>query len=246
MQLAAVCAAKSPCSSLYSLQSTVLRPTTRLSVASGPLQPGVEAVWIPLDQLLDRIYELPPPGAELLVDDAAAIPLLLRRGYLAVVTHQRVMQDGRFRLWSPNPTLEAWVRSLDTAKALDVGCGSGRDAVHLADLGWDVTAVDRLPDAIGMARALEMRYLAKPGIEWLVDNSADLAPRTFDLAVVSMGPWREFSRNASQFVKPGGNLFVEAYESERILPGPDFEIVKEASGSRSKGPTRVRLYRKVS
>lgn len=37
-------------------------------------------------------------------------------------------------------------------RALDVGCGSGRHALTLARLGWDVTGVDVVPEAIERAR----------------------------------------------------------------------------------------------
>ncbi len=37
-------------------------------------------------------------------------------------------------------------------RALDVGCGTGRDAVYLARRGWTVTAVDGVPRAIERAR----------------------------------------------------------------------------------------------
>lgn len=37
-------------------------------------------------------------------------------------------------------------------RALDLGCGSGRDAVYLAQQGWQVTAVDAVTQALGEAR----------------------------------------------------------------------------------------------
>jgi SAM-dependent methyltransferase len=42
-------------------------------------------------------------------------------------------------------------------RALDVACGSGRDAVYLALEGWDVEATDVLPDALGRAEDLARR-----------------------------------------------------------------------------------------
>ena len=37
-------------------------------------------------------------------------------------------------------------------RALDMGCGTGRDAVHLAQRGWTVTGVDAVPRALEAAR----------------------------------------------------------------------------------------------
>ena len=37
-------------------------------------------------------------------------------------------------------------------RALDVGCGSGRDAVYLAQRGWHVTAVDFVDEALANAK----------------------------------------------------------------------------------------------
>ena len=38
-------------------------------------------------------------------------------------------------------------------KALDLGCGTGRDSVDLATRGWQVTGIDMIPKAITAARA---------------------------------------------------------------------------------------------
>lgn len=46
----------------------------------------------------------------------------------------------------PSALLEEWLSRLETgaipARALDVACGAGRNALHLARAGWEVDAVD--------------------------------------------------------------------------------------------------------
>jgi SAM-dependent methyltransferase len=41
---------------------------------------------------------------------------------------------------------------LPPAKALDLGCGTGRNAIYLAQHGWDVTAVDLVEKAVASTR----------------------------------------------------------------------------------------------
>lgn len=77
-----------------------------------------------------------------------------------------LMPDGRsgysfmyrigFRPWEFDRTPDELVKVADRigpARALELGCGTGRQAVELANRGWDVTAVDYVPRAIDRARA---------------------------------------------------------------------------------------------
>jgi SAM-dependent methyltransferase len=41
---------------------------------------------------------------------------------------------------------------LPPGRALDLGCGTGTDTVYLATRGWDVTAIDMVPQALAAAR----------------------------------------------------------------------------------------------
>jgi ubiquinone/menaquinone biosynthesis C-methylase UbiE len=56
--------------------------------------------------------------------------------------------------WERRDVEESWRPMLEgpnalvPGRALDVGCGSGRDAVHLAKRGWQVTAVDFVEKAL--------------------------------------------------------------------------------------------------
>lgn len=68
-----------------------------------------------------------------------------------------------------------------SARAVDLGCGEGRDAVFFAEHGWRVTALDASPTAIQRARELA----AERGVQLEATFCADLrecpALETFDL-----------------------------------------------------------------
>ena len=72
--------------------------------------------------------------------------------------------DARYRsadrIWSgnPNPHLVAHVAELFPRTALDVGCGEGADAIWLASLGWQVTAID--VSTVALDRAAEQAAAA--------------------------------------------------------------------------------------
>ena len=57
--------------------------------------------------------------------------------------------DGEYRprTW-PSPFLEAWLDRLPKGRALDLGCGAGRNALRLAEAGHQVEAVDISASAI--------------------------------------------------------------------------------------------------
>jgi SAM-dependent methyltransferase len=42
----------------------------------------------------------------------------------------------------PSPLLSKAIENLKTGRALDIACGVGHHAIYLAELGWQVTAVD--------------------------------------------------------------------------------------------------------
>lgn len=62
---------------------------------------------------------------------------------------------GGANIWSGrvNDQLAAEVDGLPPGRALDLGCGEGGDAIHLARLGWQVTAVDVSPTALARVAA---------------------------------------------------------------------------------------------
>jgi SAM-dependent methyltransferase len=80
--------------------------------------------------------------------------------------------------WERRDIADSWQPLLDSAqapalgRALDVGCGSGRDAVYLAKRGWQVTGVDAVEKPLASAR----RRAAEEGVEvqWVRGDVAEL------------------------------------------------------------------------
>ena len=51
-------------------------------------------------------------------------------------------RSGEHSTKEPSPLLRKAIENLKTGRALDIACGVGRHAIYLAELGWQVTAVD--------------------------------------------------------------------------------------------------------
>jgi hypothetical protein len=100
-------------------------------------------------------------------------------------------------------------------RALDLGCGSGREAVYLAAGGWQVVAVDRLPEALQRGRDLQRRYAPdSPPIQWVCADleRSDWQPDgKFDCALLFYFYARELIPRACAWLNPGGALIVEAF-----------------------------------
>jgi methyltransferase (TIGR00027 family) len=125
------------------------------------------------------------------------------------------------------PALARLVERGDIAgSVIDVGCGTGENALYLASLGLDVTGVDAAPTAIARARA----KARERGIRatFLVADALDLAAlgRTFDIAFDS-GLFHtfpdadrpRFERGLSAVIRPGGRYFMLCFSDRE--PGTE-------------------------
>jgi SAM-dependent methyltransferase len=72
------------------------------------------------------------------------------------VNPYRVLYRLRITPWErdtvPTPLVELIAQYPAPGRALDIGCGTGRDAVYLAARGWTVTGVDSVPRALDAAK----------------------------------------------------------------------------------------------
>jgi SAM-dependent methyltransferase len=131
-----------------------------------------------------RRHELPPRGSPLGV--VGLPPPWLEKDY--EITRLET-GDGGKRLWTVNPVLARIVTSSSkSGSVVDLGCGQGRDAVWLAANGWNVIAVDHLPDAVERGQHLQERYAPGSSIQWEVGDIAEWLSYPADLIYLAYGP----------------------------------------------------------
>lgn len=129
-------------------------------------------------------------------------------------------------LWSeePNAFVVSETAVLAPGRALDVGCGEGRNSIWLAERGWEVTGIDFSQVALERARALA----ARRGVEvaWREEDlvTADLGDACFELVVVAYLhlPWDDLRRvlgRAARAVAPGGVLLAVGHDLANLGAG---------------------------
>jgi SAM-dependent methyltransferase len=124
----------------------------------------------------------------------------------------------------PNRRFASEVGGLEPGRALDLACGEGRNAVWLAERGWEVSGVDFSDVAI--AKAKELAASRGVDVEWVVADVLEHEPgrRAFDLVTVLylQLPRDELVRalrTAAGAVAPGGTLFVLGHDTTNIEHG---------------------------
>ncbi len=163
----------------------------------------------------------------------------------------------------PNQTLMRFARQVRAGaggRAVDIGCGAGRNSVPLAELQWNVVGLDLSWPMLEAARVRALVADTPGRIETvlapmerlpLLDATADLvvAHGIWNLAS-STGQFREAVREAARVARPGAALFVFTFSRTTIpieaLPveGERF-VFTEFSGARQCFLTREQLLEEL-
>lgn len=133
-------------------------------------------------------------------------------------------------VWSatPNQFVAAELADLAPGSALDVACGEGRNALWLAERGWDVTAVDFSLTGLDKGRALQSRHERGRDmhIDWVHADvlDHDFGSDVFDLVVIAylQVPAKERQtvvRRCFGSLTEGGTLFMVAHDSTNLTEG---------------------------
>jgi SAM-dependent methyltransferase len=134
--------------------------------------------------------------------------------------NRRFRERGLVHGGEPDPTVVAEVEGLQPGRALDLGCGQGRNAAWLAQRGWDVTGVD-FSDV-----ALEAARLAAPDGEWMQADLREYEPAesAYDLVLYVFvqlpgAERRAVLQRAAVSLAPGGRLLVVGHDLLNLTEG---------------------------
>jgi SAM-dependent methyltransferase len=135
----------------------------------------------------------------------------------------------------PSAFLVEWLPRLPRGRALDLACGAGRNAVHLAAEGFEVDGVDISRE--GLARAAALARDTGVSVRWLErDLDAGLGDLVgpYDLVVMIRYVNVRVLCEAARRLVPGGYLLCEEHlvTKERVA-GPQSQAFRMRPGELS-------------
>jgi len=137
----------------------------------------------------------------------------------------RVAWDERFRAGDHADTeadpflaeLEEYAALIPaTRRALDVACGAGRNAVWLAERGWDVTGCDISLEGLRKAQALAREHGVRLRLFCQDLETIVLPPVCFDLIVCFFYLQRDLFAALKGALRPGGLIVYKTYTSDQL------------------------------
>jgi SAM-dependent methyltransferase len=145
--------------------------------------------------------------------------------------NQRYAEDS-YRKTNPVSLLSEWLPRVPAGKALDLACGAGRNALYLAESGFQVDAIDISREGLRLAaQQAEERGLAINWIEHDLDEPYEFAD-DYNLIVVLWYVNLPLITRLCDCLAPGGYLLCEEHlRSAREIIGPanpDFRVAPGA------------------
>jgi tellurite methyltransferase len=129
----------------------------------------------------------------------------------------------------PTRLLLESVGGLTPGNAIDLACGTGRNALFLAELGWTITAVDGSKTAIEKLkqRAAERGLKVKAEVCDLTSPGFTLPDQTFDLVVIAYYLQRDLFAKVRPALHSGGIVLAIVHTPE---PGEKPSYKRAAPG----------------
>lgn len=137
-----------------------------------------------------------------------------------------IRYSGSELVWTaqPNRFLAAGAADLAPGRALDLACGEGRNAVWLAERGWQVTGVDF--SQVGLGKGARLARERGVSVERVLADLVEHVPPAgaFDLVAIlylhlEAAAGSDVLRRAAAAVAPGGTLLVVGHDPTNIDEG---------------------------
>lgn len=186
----------------------------------------------------------------------------------------RAYREGRHsQMWDtpwPSPELPGALALLpDRGRAVDLGCGSGSDAILLAQRGLDVVGVDLSATAVALAKVKARSAVVN--VEWVVgdvlhlpmqDSTVDLATDRGCLHYLEDAARKRYADELARVLRPAGLVLVrgmsapERYKTavtgtalRAVFAPPDFDIISSVAftmlGAHGSAPATLGLVRRL-
>ena len=144
--------------------------------------------------------------------------------------------NGRFYLL-PNLALAEFCERMDTIaanKVLDLGCGSGRNMIYMAEKGFDIEGVDFSPEAVRIANQwLENEDLDGKAIVGDIHEKLKMYPNAEFDAIIAVNSLNyqssdEFLRSIKEInrlLRTGGLALIIVPSQQAIILKPEIEQI---------------------
>jgi SAM-dependent methyltransferase len=124
-------------------------------------------------------------------------------------------------LWSVTPNLFVADRlnGSKPGRGLDVASGEGRNAIWLASLGWEMTAVDfsEVATARGRSHSDDVDFVVADVTAWEPDGVFDLILMAY--LHLTASDFEDLVRRSRSWLAPGGEMFLIGHDVSNIDQG---------------------------
>jgi len=157
----------------------------------------------------------------------------------------------------PNAFLVEVARTRKPGRALDVGMGQGRNAIWLAQQGWETTGFDPAERAVELARQTAAKQGLKLKTVIAKDSEFDMGVSKWDLILLSYVDMRQLADRVVKALAPGGIVIAEYFHQDSqgvsggfadnelmsLFPGLRVVRYEDTEGIADFGKTKDRLVR---
>jgi SAM-dependent methyltransferase len=128
----------------------------------------------------------------------------------------------------PIPLVARVASDLPPGRALDLACGTGRNALWLAQQGWRVTAVDGAQVAIDalLDQASKLRVTVDAKVADLEKSEYSIEPEAWDLVCICYYLQRDLFEAVRRSLLPGGVVISIVHISDPGEPPTEHRLLR--------------------